>query len=391
LKEKVRFIFVDLLRGWALLVMIEVHVFNVMLLPSLKNTDWFNILNYINGLVAPSFLFISGFAFMLSTQNKIDELRKFNKSFWKKLNRIFLILIAGYSLHVPILSFRRFINFYSHGTIVNAFNVDILQCIAFGLLLLLAARIIFKSDKVFNSFITISFVLVSILAPVIWKIDFGRFLPIPLAAYFNPQYGSLFPIFPWLGFLLAGAITCRFFLEARDNNTDKNFFNFLLFSGFAFALIGHILLSNITPVSFHAVHPHPLFFVQRLGYVFILLALCWYYENPHFHLFGYKKIDTHEKNFKSSFVIDVGKESLLVYWLHLQIIYRRFWAGKSIVDLFGEKYNVIRCIIGTVLLAILMIIVAKLWGRFKRKYPLAASRITFGVVSAGVIIFFLGF
>ena len=131
-EEKARYLFVDLLRGWALLVMIEVHVFNVLLLPELKAASWFNVLNFINGLVAPSFLFISGFAFAISSRGKTVELRKFNYSFWKKLGRILLIILAGYSLHLPILSLRRLMHFYSKETLISFYSVDILQCIGVG-------------------------------------------------------------------------------------------------------------------------------------------------------------------------------------------------------------------------------------------------------------------
>ena len=42
---------IDQLRGWAVIVMIEVHAVNVWLHAGLR-PDW---LNYLNGLVAPSF------------------------------------------------------------------------------------------------------------------------------------------------------------------------------------------------------------------------------------------------------------------------------------------------------------------------------------------------
>jgi uncharacterized membrane protein len=76
LKEKVRYTFIDLLRGWAILIMIEVHVFNAFLLPELKQSDWFDILTFINGLVAPAFLFVSGFAFAVSSNSKLDDMRR---------------------------------------------------------------------------------------------------------------------------------------------------------------------------------------------------------------------------------------------------------------------------------------------------------------------------
>ncbi|MHB8854784.1 MAG: heparan-alpha-glucosaminide N-acetyltransferase domain-containing protein, partial [Ignavibacteriaceae bacterium] len=130
MKEKVRFIFVDLLRGWALLVMFEVHSFNVLLKPALQKTDWFNQLNFVNGLVAPAFLFISGFAFVLSSQKNLDELRKFGGKFWKKIARILLVFLVGYSLHIPFLSIRLIHERANQQMMLAAYNVDVLQCIA---------------------------------------------------------------------------------------------------------------------------------------------------------------------------------------------------------------------------------------------------------------------
>ena len=377
MKEKVRFIFVDLLRGWALLVMIEVHVFNVMLLPSLKQTGWFTVLNFINGLVAPSFLFISGFAFMLSTQNKNEELRKFKFSFWKKLGRIFLILLAGYSLHLPILSLRRLVNYYSPDVILRIYNVDILQCIAAGLLILFAARILIKSDTWFNTFTITVFIITSLIASLVWQIDFGNYFPVLIAAYFSPKYGSLFPLFPWLGFLFAGAIMCKYYLDSRENNREEKYIKNIFISGLVLALLGHVLLSGITPLSFHMMHPHPLFFFQRLGYVMILTALCWYYVE--------------RRKTTASFVLDVGRESLLVYWLHLQIIYRKIINGNNLSSIYGGTFDVLEAVVATILLAILMIITAKYWGMFKKKYRTLVSNLTLGLVSLCIIIFLIGF
>ena len=110
LKQKVRYIFIDLLRGWAILIMIEVHVFNAFLLPELKQEGWFGILTFINGLVAPAFLFVSGFAFEVSSGSKLDDMRKFKLSFWRKLWRYFSIILIGYALHLPYYSLSKIIN-----------------------------------------------------------------------------------------------------------------------------------------------------------------------------------------------------------------------------------------------------------------------------------------
>ena len=63
-----RLLFVDWLRAWALLVMIETHVFNAFLDTPLRLTGWFGNLNFLNGLVAPSFLFVLGFVFLVAAE-----------------------------------------------------------------------------------------------------------------------------------------------------------------------------------------------------------------------------------------------------------------------------------------------------------------------------------
>ena len=65
-----RLLFADWLRAWALLVMIETHVFNAFLAAQFRDSQWFRNLNFLNGLVAPSFLFVSGFVFLLAARSE---------------------------------------------------------------------------------------------------------------------------------------------------------------------------------------------------------------------------------------------------------------------------------------------------------------------------------
>ncbi|MHB1686405.1 MAG: heparan-alpha-glucosaminide N-acetyltransferase domain-containing protein [Ignavibacteriaceae bacterium] len=375
MREKVRFIFVDLLRGWALLVMFEVHSFNVLLKPALQKTDWFNNLNFVNGLVAPSFLFISGFAFVLSTQKNLDELRKFGKKFWLKISRIVLIFLVGYSLHIPFLSIRLIHERATREMLLAAYNVDILQCIATGLLFVFAARLIFKSNKHYNIFLIVSFFVVVFISPLFWQIDFTKFLPPFFADYFNANNGSYFPLFPWMAFLLAGAIICPYYLEAREKGSEKNFIYLVTLSGLGLAFAGHFFLSDVFQLNNILVKPHPAFFMQRLGYVLFLFGLCWYYAE--------------KRQTKSSFVLDVGRESLLIYWLHLQVLYRHVLHGENVASIYGGTFNIWQCVLFTLALAVAMIIAAKIWGEIKKRYREFSSRLTLTVVVVCIVIFFI--
>lgn len=381
---KQRLLFIDLLRGWAILVMIEVHVFNSLIIPSYKEAGWFVYLNFINGLVAPSFLFISGFAFVISSKKGLDELRHFGKTFWKKLSRILLIFVVGYSLHVPFFSLKRVLHDSTVDQLLGFYNVDILQNIAVGLLFVFMLRLVIKSDKIFYYAITIAALFVAVTAPFFWSFDFTPYMHVALADYLNPNNGSYFPLFPWLGFLLAGGVVCLLYLKARENNFETRFIRNLTIAGLLMIAVGHFYLSDIFPESYRAAKPHPVFFFQRLGYVIVLLNICWYYlkraadKNPE---------NPNQVNFFNDLVIFTGRESLLIYWLHLQVLYRRLWNGKSLESVVGQSFGIMECAGATILIIIIMVIVAKIWGSLKLNNPKAASYVTAGVLTAVTIIF----
>ncbi len=374
-KDSTRFIYIDLLRGWALIIMIEVHIFNAFLLQILKNTAWFNLLTFINGLVAPAFLFVSGFAFIISSERRIDELRKFGKYFRDKLRRIGLIFLAGYSLHLPFFSFSKIIDKSTREQLIPWFNVDILQCIAIGLFLLLVLRIFIKKDRLFYGIIISLTVLISFISPVIWHIDFANYIPVFFADYLNQLNGSFFPLFPWLFFLLAGAVFSRFYIDARNAGREKEFIKKIFLYSLVPIIIGRFFLSGLFDPPIFTIRPNPLFLYERLGYVLVLASFFWH--------------SSAKRETKNSFVLDVSRESLLVYWLHLQFIYAKIWNGKSLAEIISNTFSVLQCIAATLLLIVLMVIVAKMWGMFKKKYSAYTRPVAAGIITLTIIVFML--
>lgn len=79
-----RLLALDWLRGIAVLVMVECHTFNALLSPFFRTTWWFSILNWLNGLVAPAFLLVSGAVMGLNLQNRWDDVIDFGPT-WRKL------------------------------------------------------------------------------------------------------------------------------------------------------------------------------------------------------------------------------------------------------------------------------------------------------------------
>jgi len=355
--------------------MIEVHVFNAFLLPELKHAGWFDILTFINGLVAPAFLFVSGFAFQVSSGSKLADMRKFNFSFWKKLWRYFSIILIGYALHLPYYSLSKVINKSTPDQLQSFFAVDVLQCIGVGLVILFAIRLLIHSDKIYNYILIGLTIFVMFISPFFWKIEFTNYLHPIIADYFNRLNGSLFPVFPWINFILVGAIFAKYFLDAVTKDKEEKFIKATTIAGIIMLFSGHLFYSGLFPGYLTSIIPNPIFFIERLGYVLVFSTLCWYFNNW--------------KNTKKSFVLDASRESLLIYWLHLITIYGMFLAGQSFAILIGQTLILVESIVATLILMVAMVLIAKIWGWTKKKFPTYAAKVAWGVVGVLFIIFLL--
>ncbi len=208
-----RLLFVDWLRAWALLIMIETHVFNAFLDTQLRQAGWFSNLNFLNGLVAPSFLFVSGFVFLVAAQKRIEELRAFGKAFRGQVRRAGMIWLIGYAMHLPTYWIPALLAGLPREMWLRFYRVDVLHCIAVTWLFLLASLMAIRSERLQRAWFTVWIIALSGLAPLVYGVDFQQMFPTPLAGYFNDKTQSLFPIFPWSAFMIAGA-ALRAFVSA---------------------------------------------------------------------------------------------------------------------------------------------------------------------------------
>jgi len=374
--QKSRLAFIDLLRGWAILVMIEVHVFNAFVLPELRSTSWFHALNFINGLVAPSFTFISGFVFLLASQKKLESFRSYGPAFWKQAGRIGMIWLIGYSLHLPFFSLHRTLTETTANDWLRFYQSDVLHCIAFGLLFLFLSRLVIHKDRTYRIFLLLSGFTVLLATLFIWDLDFLLWLPSPLAAYLNSQHFSLFPLFPWLAFMLFGGYFAAGYVNAREQQKEKDFILRFALKGailFALSAIGRELVAGF-PVGSSDVRANPFFFFERLGIVILFLTLCWFYAE-------YRKTE-------KSFVLDASRESLMVYAAHLLVIYGQFWHERSWAFYYGKTFGVLECLIATCGLLALMVSAAVVWGWLKRNH-LPLARLMFFMFVGTVTVWFL--
>ena len=193
---------IDQLRGWAVIVMIEVHCVNVWL-PEGMIPGW---LNYVNGLVAPSFILCAGYSLALSTFRPDGTLRPFAPT----AKRLGFILLCAYALHVPGVTLADWTVMGTPHRFRELFKIDVLQCIVFSLLILQGLARAIRRPLAYAGVALAASIAVAWAAPHLWRPGAadGWWLPVRGLINGNPDRGvtALFPLFPWFSFAAFGSV-----------------------------------------------------------------------------------------------------------------------------------------------------------------------------------------
>lgn len=359
--DKKRFYFIDQFRGWAVLFMIETHVLNAFLNTTLRSRLSYKVLDFINGLVAPAFLFIAGFAFAIVALRKWDDFLLLKRPFWQQFRRYLFVGLVGYLLHLPGFSLPRLIATLRWNEPNVFWGVDVLHCIAFSLLLMLLLVPLLRRQKLFFIFLALAALAVVLLTRMVYSLDIAALLPAALAGYLKRVPGSQFPLFPWLAYVWFGAFFSWLWQEAKDKEREKKYFRDIYIAGGLMIVIFFIvLLQPLFKVGLSSFSPSwPHFFFLKLALILLLLACLWHGEQK----WGNRPAP----------VTTVGQESLLVYAAHLAVIYGTFWPSLSFI--IGKTRSWLEVTAMALVLIAAMFILALAWHRFKTTRPAAARRV----------------
>jgi len=376
--------FIDLLRGWAVIVMIETHVMNATLTQETMAGSVFQFLKFLNGLVAPSFLFASGMAYAVTTRRKLNDYLSFGPPLFKQIGRLLFILALGYMLHLPKFNFTHLLHLAGERPWQVFFQSDVLHCIAVSLLIMQGLLLLLKNERRLYATVGGLALVIVIMTPVMWGIDFWKYLPVPIAAYMNGQHFSLFPLFPWSAFLFAGAIAGYFYLRAKDVSASKpQGREPKMMKSLAWVALGIIAISfAFEPVaaSIYSVYDYwrfsPSFFLLRLGLVLLLCSGMFFYER-------YRGVSARSP------ITLVGRESLLVYTAHLLLIFGNFGAF-NFRDRVNHTYGYMGALITTLILLVLMYVLARTWNRIKHSSLRLKLAVNLGTLASFLGVFFFG-
>ena len=370
-----RFGFIDAFRGLAVLVMIETHVFNALLRVPLKDEVFFKVLTFVNGLVAPSFLFCAGFGFAIIMHRRWREFISLERPFWRYIFRLMFILVVAYSLHIPFFSLRRMMTVTDQQLWTSFFQVDILQVIAITLMFLALLSVIVRDQRRFIVVASaISLVLVMI-TPVVREMDLSN-LPIWFRSFLTNKFKSQFPLVPWSAFLMSGTIVGYTYVRANQDSAEPRTMNRL-----ALMAAGAIVLALLVEVLPFTVYPDhdfwkasPEFFLVRLGLVILGCIGLWKFEQRR------------TMSPKSPIAL-FGQESLLVYTVHLLVVYGYTYEW-SFIRKFGPTLDYLECLGLTAALTLAMYLMAYVWHWMKGWNKRVATGVEYAVL-AGIVAWFV--
>jgi len=217
-------------------------------------------------------------------------------------------------------------------------------------------------------------VAIALATPWIWAQDFRGKLPLSMALFLNPHGVSLFPIFPWMCFALAGSCACSFFLRSVETNKSRLYIRITVLLGILMVSAG-LLLRNTPyklPGNSNFYTTSPLYLMIRLGCILLICALLY-------------ALETRGRWIPKSIQL-AGQESLLVYGVHLWIIFALL-RGTLLAPFLPQQLGYLGCFVLSILIIVLMLYLARKWHALKKKHPVGIRRAQAAIVIAMTIVF----
>lgn len=349
---KDRLQFIDAIRAYAILMMLQGHFVDTMLAYRFRDLEnalystWF----FMRGMTAPIFFTVTGLVFtflLLRDGRPIKE----NERIRKGIRRGFFLIFMGYLLKVNFPAFLIGWFYKSYPAL------DVLHNIGFALLALIGLYCLHLISKISLPLLYFGGGIFIFLINPTWLAYEWDFLPIVLRNYFDADNGSIFLPVPWLGFTLLGAgIGWHLFHKTYLYRTWY-WPAILLTTGLTlhfFSTKGLLLLNQWTGWAnfLQLAYDNVLFW--RFGHVLIIISIFIFLE----------KIITFPP-----LMLKIGSETLTIYATHYVVLYGT-WLGIGIKTFGQFTWHPIPVIIGAILFVLAAIVYIKYIEEIRTKLAL---------------------
>ncbi len=358
--------FIDALRAYAILMMLQGHFVDMMLASEYRDTAYplYDLWSFMRGMTAPIFFTITGIVFVFLLLRKGLPLGE-NPRIRKGLKRGVQLIGIGYliQLSIPaILSFHWYKSFW---------EVDVLHCIGLALIALIGLYALCEKLRLPIPLVfTVVALTLFLVEPITKAVDWS-FFPRFFEHYFTKEFGSNFTPIPWVGYTLIGGVIG--WHVSRDQGLYRTAWWPLFF-----VILGWLLVDYSSPLLIEVYKStgwtvfrqvaYNNYLLIRLGHVFIVISVFMWLE------LIFKQFPR--------LLLKIGGETLTVYAVHFVVLYGT-WFGIGVSTFWKYSLSPWTVAIGAALfVAAHVLLVAKLeevtaflkvkmWQPIRRSYRMA--------------------
>jgi uncharacterized membrane protein len=329
--------FVDWLRGLAVLLMMQTHVFDAWLAPAERSRAWFGWSRLLGGAPAPLFLFLAGLGLALAAERRRGRApgravvregvsRGLEVVGYAALFRLWMFATGGFTRPADLL------------------RVDVLNCIGLSMALASLAALAWPLPRWRIASALALAAGLAVLTPIAWAAAWPKWIPTALVAYVDGRTPfSLFPLLPWAGFTAVGVAAGLALARARASAREARTLAWMTALGAAAVPVALALDARTRPLAlpYDFWRTSPSFFLLRSGLLLVLLGLAFLWARAPWAR-------------GPSPLRQLGRTSLLVYWLHVEVVYGVMSLG------FRHRLGSLEAALGLGVVTLMMLLISLL-------------------------------
>jgi uncharacterized membrane protein len=355
-----RLAYIDWMRGLACILMFQTHCYDSWLSPEARKSPVLNWSQLGGTFPAPLFVFLAGVSFALVTERlreqAVDRYAIAKQTILRGAEVLGLGLLFRLQEYALAVGYAPWTDLFR----VDVLNILGISIMLMGVLCYFTAGSSLASARTRTIFTGLAVAAsISMLTPPLWTTFRPKFLPWPLESYldgvhfFNAPQPWLFPLFPWAAFAFVGLAIGFFLVTDFAKRHEVLAFAFLGILGVAASALSRLF--DNSPIHLYAVydywHSNPTFFVMRCGLLLGILFISYAWCRWGLAQLGFSPL------------IQLGKTSLLVYWVHIQFVY----GGLSILP--RHKCSVAKATLGLLIIFLAMLALSLIRTNWKKLRP----------------------
>jgi hypothetical protein len=322
--------YLDWTRGLAALIMLQGHTFHSFARNDLRDKGPYVLSQFLGGLAPAVFLFLTGVTMAFRMDS--DERRGLTPGarVLSALTRARYLLIIAFLFRLQLWVFSLPWNPPS-----VMLKVDILNCMALAGIALSVMAVFRTTERA--RLCAVLGLAIAAASPLISQLDWSRVHPL-VKNYIAPDY-MFFSFFPWAAFFVFGLSAGSVIRLVEDVHMDRAM-QWAALLGAGLIVGGHYFAdlpySLYTKSEFWLNSPTQV--LMKLGVILWVVALAFIWTR-------------YAANTGWSFVSQLGTTSLLVYWVHIELVYGR-WLGVWKESLDNTQVAMLTAAVITLMLAL---------------------------------------